>query len=62
MRIEIDRDKCQGHARCTLVCPDLFDLDDNGNAFVLVDEVPKEFERLAERAIANCPERAITAV
>jgi ferredoxin len=62
MHIVIDADKCQGHARCTLIAPNLFDLDDDGNAFLLVDEVPGDQVELAERAVANCPEKAITTV
>ena len=39
MRVTVDADRCEGHARCWAVCPEVFDLDDEGHAVVLVDEV-----------------------
>jgi len=60
MKAEVDPDKCQGHARCWEICPEVFSLDDEGHAFVPVADVPPELEGKARDAAANCPERAIT--
>ncbi|WCO65718.1 ferredoxin [Iamia majanohamensis] len=61
MRIALDRDACQGHNRCYLLAPELFDVDDEGYAVLLVDgEVPAELEEKARLAADNCPEYAIT--
>jgi ferredoxin len=60
MKVAVDADRCQGHARCWEICPDVFSLDDEGHSFVSVDEVPVELEESVERAVHNCPERAIT--
>ena len=62
MRVTVDADRCEGHARCWAVCPEVFDLDDEGHAVVLVDEVPPEIEGKARDAVRNCPERAIELV
>jgi ferredoxin len=43
-----------------MTCPDVFDVDDDGYAVVLVDEVPTADEALAQQAVVNCPEQAIT--
>jgi ferredoxin len=59
MKIRVDPDKCQGHARCFALAPELFEVDDYGQASVIVDEVPLGLEGKAELAIANCPEYAI---
>jgi ferredoxin len=59
MRIRVDPDKCQGHARCYGLAPELFAVDDYGQASVIVDVVPAGLEDKAELAIANCPEYAI---
>ena len=59
MRIRVDPDKCQGHARCYGLAPELFAVDDYGQASVIVDVVPAGLEGKAELAIANCPEYAI---
>jgi ferredoxin len=59
VKISVDRDICQGHARCVVIAPELFSLDDMGHSQEIMTEVPPELEALAERAEANCPERAI---
>jgi ferredoxin len=61
MKVLIDAEKCQGHNRCFAIAPELFDVDDLGNAFVIGDGVvPAALEAKARLAVANCPERAIT--
>jgi ferredoxin len=62
VKIRVDPDKCQGHARCFALAPELFAVDDYGQASVIVDEVPAELEGKADLAIANCPEYAIERV
>ena len=32
MRVEVDRDRCEGNAVCVGIAPDLFDLDDEDYA------------------------------
>jgi ferredoxin len=59
MRIRVDPQKCQGHARCFSLAPELFAVDDYGQASVVVEEVPADLFDKAELAIANCPEYAI---
>lgn len=34
MEIQIDREKCAGHAICTILSPEAFDMDDEGKAIV----------------------------
>ena len=63
MRLRIDPDRCQGHARCFALAPDLFDIDDYGQSSVRSsDPVPPDREDAARLAIANCPEFAIEAI
>jgi ferredoxin len=59
MKLRVDPDKCQGHARCYGLAPEIFDVDDYGQASVIVDVVPPELEEKARLAVANCPEYAI---
>ncbi len=60
-RVEVDQDKCQGHNRCYSLAPELFDVDDLGTASARGDGVvPDELLDKARRAVANCPEYAIT--
>jgi ferredoxin len=63
MKIKVEGEKCQGHNRCFVVAPDLFEVDDFGYAHETNDGVvPPEQEDKARRAVANCPERAIIIV
>ncbi|MBS1265846.1 MAG: Ferredoxin-2 [Acidimicrobiaceae bacterium] len=63
MKINVDRDKCEGHSRCYSLAPDLVDVDDLGNAFELNDgEVPAGLEDRAQLIVDNCPEFAIEIV
>ena len=32
LKVHVDPDKCQGHARCKALAPELFELDEYGNA------------------------------
>lgn len=60
MRVRVDQDKCQGHNRCYALAPELFDVDDYGNAHELNDGVvPDALADKARLAAANCPEYAI---
>ena len=60
MRAAVDSAKCQGHARCWEICPEVFVLNDEGLATVPVADVPPELEGKAREAVDNCPERAIS--
>ena len=60
MRVSVDAEKCQGHLRCILYAPDVFEADFFGHATVRVDDVPADLVDGARRAAQNCPERAIT--
>jgi ferredoxin len=60
LKIRVDQDKCQGHARCKSLAPELFDLDEFGNAHEAGDgTVPAGLEDKAWLARSNCPEFAI---
>ncbi len=63
MKIKYNRDACQGHNRCYMLAPELFDTDDEGYAILLVDgTVPPELEEKAQLAADNCPEYAIEVI
>ena len=61
--VHVDPDKCQGHNRCYIVFPDLFELDDLGmSSEVGAGLVPAGQLSLARLAVANCPEHAISLI
>ncbi len=60
MKIRLDREACQGHNRCYALAPELFDVDDEGYAVLLVTgDVPTTLEDKAQLCADNCPEFAI---
>jgi ferredoxin len=61
LRVHIDPDVCQGHTLCNMAAPHLFLLrEEDGHAYVADPEVAPEDEELVRRAVASCPEGAIT--
>jgi ferredoxin len=58
--LSIDASRCQGHGRCSLISPKLFDVTDDGLGQVLVTEPGPEDADDVARAIDNCPESAIS--
>ena len=60
LRVHVDPEKCQGHNRCKAVAPELFELDEYGNAREVGDgTVPADLEEKAYLAKSNCPEFAV---
>ena len=59
--VRVDPEKCQGHNRCYSIAPELFEVDDMGTSSARGDgEVPPDLLDKARRAVANCPEFAIS--
>ena len=60
MKVKVDSERCQGHARCAALAPELFALDALGNAHAVGDgTVPVTLTDKDYLAQANCPEFAI---
>ena len=60
-RAIVNPDLCQGHTLCNFAAPDIFHLrDEDGHAYVVVDQLTPEQVPLARKAELGCPERAIT--
>jgi ferredoxin len=63
LTIHVDQEKCQGHARCKSLAPELFELDTFGNAHEVGDgAVAERLEDKAWLAQSNCPEMAIEVI
>lgn len=62
MKIMLDRQRCQGHGRCYMLAPEVFDADELGHCVVVVDEVVPEEEPCARLGVENCPEQALIMV
>ena len=62
MKVTVDEDRCAGHGMCLTLCPEVFEMSDDGWAVADPGEVPVDLEAAAKDAIANCPERAIVEI
>jgi sterol 14alpha-demethylase len=59
-QIIIDNELCQGHATCMTEAPELFQVDDAGNATVLQENPSLDLLEKARQAEKYCPTKAIT--
>lgn len=60
MKANVDKDTCIGCGMCPSICPDVFEMDDDGKAKVIVSEVPDGKEDEAQDAESSCPVNAIS--
>ncbi|MBA3745090.1 ferredoxin [Sporichthya sp.] len=63
LRVEANRDRCDGHGQCLLAAPTVFDVDEKANKVILLDPEPVEGLRAAvQRAVSMCPMGALEIV
>lgn len=66
MQLNVDWGRCQGHGKCYLSAPELFEPNDDdewGRPDVLqpvIDDSDRSSVGLAEITVSGCPEQAIT--
>ncbi len=59
MKVKVDKELCTGDSICVDICPDVFVMNDDDIAEVLVDEVPEDLEEAVREAADSCPESCI---
>lgn len=60
MKVNVNKDACIGCGACAAICPDVFEMDDEGLSTVKVDTVDSGAEEDAKEAIESCPTSAIS--
>lgn len=60
MKVIVNLDLCQGHARCEDICPEVFATDAvEGKCVIEKPEFAAELEEKVRLAVRNCPEGAL---
>ena len=62
MKLKVEKDICIGCGACQAICPDVFEIDDDGLAVSIVEEVNEEIMEDAIDAKEGCPVDAIKEV
>ena len=60
MKVIIDYDLCESNAVCMGIAPEVFEVRDDDNLYVLQEEPPEELRAKVEEAARRCPKAAIT--
>ena len=60
MKVHVNSQVCAGFGVCLGLCPEVFELHDDGYSIVRVSEVPPELEDAVRQAVNQCPSRAIS--
>jgi ferredoxin len=60
MKVIVDRDLCEGHARCVEAAPAVFEIGDDDEMHVLDENPGEEQRRAVETAVVNCPRQALS--
>jgi ferredoxin len=60
MKAVVNHDQCIGDSICADTCPEVFEMRDDGLAYVIVDgDVPADVEAKVKEAAEACPTTAI---
>ncbi len=59
MKVRIDLDRCIGCGTCEELCPDVFEVGDDGFARVVIDDPSAGADCIIE-AVESCPQEAIS--
>lgn len=60
MKVKVNFDLCTSNAVCMGIAPEVFEVRDDGFLYVLQDEPGPEFDERLARAVASCPNGAIS--
>jgi ferredoxin len=60
VKVVVDYDLCESNAVCMGVAPEVFEVRDDDNLYLLQEEPPEELRPKVEEAVRRCPKQAIT--
>jgi ferredoxin len=60
MRVRVDYDLCESNGVCAGLVPEVFEVDDEDNMNILVEQVPAALEGEVRHAVQSCPKTALS--
>ena len=59
MRVRVDNTLCESNGVCVKLCPEVFELDDDDDLLILIENPGVELREKLEHAVARCPRQAL---
>lgn len=60
MRVRVDYDLCESNAVCAGLVPQVFEVDDEDNMNILMEQIPANLEVQVWHAVRSCPKAALS--
>lgn len=55
MKAYVEKEECTGCGNCEQICPQVFEMNDEGVADVIAEELDVETLKCAKEAVEDCP-------
>jgi ferredoxin len=62
VRVVVDRGRCESNALCMAAAPEVFEVRDDDQLYVLDEEPGEELRSKVEQAVRSCPKVALSIV
>lgn len=62
MRVVVDWDRCESNALCMAAAPEVFEVRDDDQLYLLDEEPSEELRSKVEQAVASCPKVALSII
>jgi ferredoxin len=59
MRVNVDFELCEGNGACMIEAPEVFEVRDDDNLYVLQETPPEDLRARVNAAVRACPKHAI---
>jgi ferredoxin len=60
VKVIVDYDLCESNAICMGIAPEVFEVRDDDNLYLLQEQPPEELRSKVEEAARRCPKAAIS--
>ena len=60
MKVVVDRDVCESNAICMGLAPEVFEVRDDDQLYLLQEHPPEELRVKVDAAVRGCPKQALS--